>query len=184
MTNNSQNEACGLIVHAQQFNQSYSDEHQDCFDKILNMMHELRRIRAVAKWMDQNQQLWAWMEPENEPDVVHPQQSRGDYSVRRGGANHYEATHMSDEEDDEDFDDDQDEPSGPMAEMYKEVVVKNCGVPEINGVYKQSGYCDGVFRYSKTGMWEGKQEDFMLFRCKLSDDTRRWYISIVPGNGR
>jgi hypothetical protein len=22
----------------------------------------------------------------------------------------------------------------------------------------------------------------MLFRCKLSDNTRRWYISIVPGN--
>merc|ERR1712008_367456 len=32
------------------------------------------------------------------------------------------------------------------------------------------------------GIWNSHDETFSLFRCRLSDNTRRWYISIVPKN--
>ena len=41
--------------------------------------------------------------------------------------------------------------------------------------------CD-VAKYCKIGMWNNENINFSLFRCKLSDETRRWYISIVPKN--
>merc|ERR1712045_1084254 len=45
-----------------------------------------------------------------------------------------------------------------------------------------NGVFDNVARYSMTGVWQDREETFSLFRCRLSDNTRRWYISIVPKN--
>jgi hypothetical protein len=83
-----------------------------------------------------------------------------DQSVRRGG----NRQNTSDNED--------------------EMIVSGCGIPVINGRYKKIGLCDRVPKYSKMGRWEGREEEFLLFRCKLSDGNRRWYISIVPRNSK
>jgi ubiquitin carboxyl-terminal hydrolase 9/24 len=170
-------EGDGILIQAQQC----SDDQQEGFEKCVHFLHEIRRQRAVAKWLDQHRSHWSWMEPENGPEM-NPQQSRGDHSVRRGGNRHQ---NMSDDDDDFD-DDDDDEPYcfDPRENEHEEMIVSGCGIPDINGRYKKIGHCDEVPKYSKTGRWEGKEEDFMLFRCKLSDNTRRWYISIVPGNSK
>jgi Ran GTPase-activating protein (RanGAP) involved in mRNA processing and transport len=60
------------------------------------------------------------------------------------------------------------------------VEVKGCGIPDINGYFTQSGSCDGVLMYTKISIYQGHETVFSMFRCKIYDDTRRWYISIVP----
>ena len=53
-------------------------------------------------------------------------------------------------------------------------------MPEVNGTYIQSGTCDQAPKYFKDSIYEGEHARFQLFRCKLTDDSRRFYISIVP----
>ena len=64
----------------------------------------------------------------------------------------------------------------------KKVVVKRCGVPEINGYFTPAESYDGASKYTKRTLYRGQDTEFSLFRCQLTDDTRRWYISIVPMN--
>ena len=66
--------------------------------------------------------------------------------------------------------------------LVREMIVDMSGIPEINGIYNHDGYHDRVSKYTKRCFYNGKYEDFCLFRCKLADSTRRWYISIVPMN--
>jgi ubiquitin carboxyl-terminal hydrolase 9/24 len=176
MLHNRPDEGDGILIQA---HQCAEDQHEG-FEKCAHFLHEIRRQRAVAKWMDQHQSHWAWMEPENGPEMMNPQQSRGDHSGRRGGNRQL---NMSD---DDDYDDDDDDPYGfdPRENMHEEMIVSGCGIADINGLYKKIGHCDEVPKYSKMGRWEGNEVDFLLFRCKLSDNTRRWYISIVPGNSK
>ena len=79
-----------------------------------------------------------------------------------------------------DSDDDDDSAFGDDA--VKEMTVEGAGVYEINGIYIRCGQNDGVSKFMKTLRYNGRLVDFMLFRCKLADGTRRWYISIVPEN--
>lgn len=182
INNSSQIEGVGLLIFAQKMHQYDPDDQRDRAEKCLHMIRELRRQYAVAMWMNENRGHWAWMEPEVGPEVTNSQQSRGDYSGRRGGSNQHQSVPHSDNSDDEDeYEDDEDSRFGQDI-IYNEIVVEGCGISEINGVYKRCGHCDDAPKYSKTGLWDGREEDFMLFRCKLTDNTRRWYISIVPGN--
>jgi len=64
----------------------------------------------------------------------------------------------------------------------REVKVMDCGVAAINGTYKKSGAYDCVPKYVCTSRYNGRDEEFSIFRCRLTDNTRRWYISIVPMN--
>ena len=67
-------------------------------------------------------------------------------------------------------------------DLIHEMIVQNCGTPEINGTYKRAGSHDGVSKFTKRCFYDGKDDEFSLFRCKLTDNTKRWYISIVPMN--
>ena len=51
-------------------------------------------------------------------------------------------------------------------------VVEGCGISEINGVYKRNGSCDNVSKYVRQCQYNGNDEEFTLYRCKLMDDTR------------
>lgn len=165
----------GILERARQI----ADDRDDGYDKCVHLLHELRRQRAVAMWMGRNQSHWRWMESDNGPE-----QQRGDYSVRRGENRHQALPNHNMSDYDEDDDDDYEDDSRRLDPMFDEVSVEGCGIQDINGVYVRSGHCDEVPRYSKQGKWDGKEVDFMLFRCKLSDNTRRWYISIVPDNSK
>lgn len=61
-----------------------------------------------------------------------------------------------------------------------EIHIRNCGSFEVNGVYLQCGYFGPACRYSKTGLFGGKMETLFIFQCNVSNNTRHWYISIVP----
>lgn len=57
-----------------------------------------------------------------------------------------------------------------------------CGDPEINGYFTPAGSYEGASKYTKCTLYRGQETEFSLFRCQLTDDTRRWYISIVLMN--
>ena len=83
---------------------------------------------------------------------------------------------------DDDSDSDEDSSSVEDEDLIREMIVQNCGTPEINGTYIRAGCHDGVSKYTKWCFYDGRDEELSLFRCKLTDNTRRWYISIVPKN--
>mmetsp|Transcript_32127 Transcript_32127/g.46809 ORF Transcript_32127/g.46809 Transcript_32127/m.46809 type:complete len:559 (+) Transcript_32127:157-1833(+) len=60
------------------------------------------------------------------------------------------------------------------------ISVQNAGVMGVNGIYTCSGTVDGVSAYRKIGIRNEQEVEFSIFRCLLSDDTKWWYISIVP----
>ena len=66
--------------------------------------------------------------------------------------------------------------------VVKEMTVEGAGRREINGTYQRCGEHDGVSKYIKPSSFDGQSVDFLLFRCKLTDGTSRWYISFVPKN--
>jgi hypothetical protein len=109
-------------------------------------------------------------------------QSRGDRSGRRGERHqnstiiHQNYDPNADDESDEDSSSDEDD------DLIHEMIVQNCGTPEINGTYIRAGSHDGVSKYTKRCFYDGRLVEFSLFRCKVKDNTRRWYISIVPMN--
>ena len=97
----------------------------------------------------------------------------GDRSGRRDGG-HQNADDESDSDEHSSSDEDED--------LIHEMIVQNCGTPEINGTYKRAGSHDGVSKFTKRCFYDGKDDEFSLFRCKLTDNTKRWYISIVSNS--
>ena len=83
---------------------------------------------------------------------------------------------------DDEPDSDEDSSSDEDEDLIHEMIVQNCGTPEINGTYIRAGSHDGVSEYTKWCFYDGRYVEFSLYRCKLTDNTRRWYISIVPMN--
>merc|ERR1712238_646721 len=85
---------------------------------------------------------------------------------------------MSEDSDDYDEDDD----SSLSDESVRGVQIQGCGLQEINGFFRRVGDHDECPRFSRVTEFRGREEVFSLFRCRLTDNTRRWYISIVPKN--
>ena len=65
----------------------------------------------------------------------------------------------------------------------KAIQVTGAGIQGVDGVYVADGKLDGVNVYSKFGKYKGHYHKFSVFRCVLSNLTRKWYISVVPKTG-
>ncbi|CAM9145531.1 unnamed protein product [Chrysoparadoxa australica] len=79
----------------------------------------------------------------------------------------------------DDSEDSEDEAATPQL-----ISVLNAGCDAVNGTYTRCDKSDGVPMYKKTAYIRGRQVDFSLYRCPMQDSTKRWYISIVPGENR
>jgi len=92
---------------------------------------------------------------------------------------------MNDSEDDEDFQHDNSE--GKRTPVPNDrpfhITVQGAGNPAVNGVYSQDGLFSNACRYAKQGHWNSNDYTFFIFQCQVSDNTRHWYISIVPYSG-
>lgn len=174
----------GLMVMGGRLIREYPNNYQarNHAERYLEVIQMIQKQRAVSNWMLRNRSHWAWMEPETRPETAHPLQSRSDHSGRRGGGHQNMPTHHDSHDpnavDESDIDDD--DSRSDDDESVRVMIVEGCGVPEINGLYTKRGTFDGVPKYSRATRYHGKEEEFSLFRCKLTDNTRRWYISIVP----
>lgn len=61
--------------------------------------------------------------------------------------------------------------------VLEEVTVANAANDRIDGHYHRDGECDGVSKFVKRQLYDGKQ--YMIFRSELPDGSRAWNISLV-----
>ena len=57
-------------------------------------------------------------------------------------------------------------------DLTDKIMVEGCGINEINGVYQRQGSNDDVPKYVLKGRYQGKDEEFTLYRCRLRNETR------------
>lgn len=164
----------GLMVMGERLVREYPNNYQARAhaERYIECVAQFQKQREVSKWMSRNHSHCAWMEPET--------QARNDHSGRRGGPALHLQNHDPNAVDDSDIDDD--DSRSDEEESFREIIVKGAGAPEINGIYKRAGAFDHAPKYTRAVRYNGMDEEFSLFRCRLTDNTRRWYISIVPMN--
>ena len=179
---------CGLMTAGHNTLQGYGHQRYDNLEiarAYMDTIHQLSgRCSAISSWMQRNREPWAWMNNDPRPEMMHPMQARSDHDARRGGNPYHQHSHH--DQNSIDDDDSQNEDGSRSGEYEEEsrlrVVIMDCGVAEINGTYKKSGLYDCVPKFVCTSRYNGRDEEFSIFRCRLTDNTRRWYISIVPMN--
>ena len=66
----------------------------------------------------------------------------------------------------------------------KKVIVEGAGHDAVNRVYVRDGYNEHACKYSREGEYKGQVLHFCLFLCTVSNQSKHWYISIVPPNGQ
>jgi ubiquitin C-terminal hydrolase len=89
---------------------------------------------------------------------------------------------MNDSEDDDDsqYEELGDHMSVATNEGPHQIVVTGAGNQAVNGIYRQDGYFQDACKYVMEGRWNGTQNRFYIFCCNVSNNTKHWYISIVP----
>ena len=101
----------------------------------------------------------------------------GNSAANSDSADSENVLHYSEEDDDSRYDAAE---SSPLT--FEVVTVSGAGQDFINGAYNLQGEHDHVKKYKKISRHQEKEQTFVLYRCKLNDGYRRWYISIVPDN--
>jgi len=175
-----------VYIHS---SQHYSNEysHQSVLlTTYIEVIKELRNIRAVDAWMTVKKDELMWLEQYLQPDTTisdRCESSRRDDALHHGSYDQQysdsdlNGIHESDDEDDDSrFEDAYTGVSNGF------VLVEGAGISQVNGTYACTGTWDNVDLFTKNDIWEGRNQTFSLFRCRLSDNTKRWYISIVPMN--
>lgn len=168
--------------------QAFSNDMQYTYDRYVELLKELMKMKPVVDWMSEHRSLWSWMERDLAASDESQPQHRSDLSGRREGhvvGNPRSDIDMHGINDSEDDDDDEDSRMYDDAQRYREgdekVIVQGAGSDVINGVYTRDGTFDGAGKYIKKGSWKGDEETFSLFRCSVSNNSNKhWYISIVP----
>ncbi len=188
---------CGLLVVAKELCMSRASQHYSAeyshdsvlLDTYIDAIRELRRLTSFEDWMEENENEWKWLDRWLRNDSGR-NSNRGDYNRRDGVINHSHNTYDNQSDSDLNGDlnaSDEEEDDDSRFETYPQssggtLHVRNAGSVEVNGAYNCTSKFDGVDLYTKSGIWNGDQVTFTLFRCRLSDNTKRWYISIIPPN--
>lgn len=176
----------GLLIVAKDLamarsTQNYSTEYSHeslLLDTYIEVISGLKKLQAVENWMAENKEAWSWLEQWLHPDAVvsdRADYSRRDGAVRQGGYDQSDSDLNGGLNDSDDDDDDSHFEDGI-------VQVEGAGIIQINGIYTWNSTWDSVDLFTKTAVWENTEQTFSLFRCRLSDNSKRWYISIVPKN--
>jgi ubiquitin carboxyl-terminal hydrolase 9/24 len=191
----------GLVAAARGFydarsSHSYPHEFHYAYDRYVGILKELLTLQSVSQWMKENRGTWSWMERDLFEPIhqMGPSQARGDYSVRREpddtgvSLDHHQHSDsdgmpgIQDSEDDED-----DESRYEEMDLYNDgparVIVSGAGNPAVNGQYTKDGYFERAFKFSRVGEYNGKSAVFALFQCNVSNNTKHWYISVIPSKG-
>ena len=163
----------------------------DVYDRYTGILKEMMNVHSVYDWMEDNRDAWVTLKKDLRDTTQHAGhgQSRGDYSGRRDNDDvgpHLDHNHQSEsdqmpglneseEEDDEDshYDDD-------VTHDVFNIQVTAAGQAAVNGLYKRDGSNEGVCKFSRFGKYKKFRSKFSLFKCKVSNNTQHWYISVVP----
>lgn len=171
--------------------QNYSTDLQYVYERYIEIIKELMNLRSVVQWMNAKREHWSSLERDllRSEETSVKQQSRGDYSIRREGDGRI-APMLDNLRSDSDMpvvndsDDDEDDDSRLYDDVQKYqpeyILVQGAGLDVINGIYRREGTFENAGKYIKRGIWKSVEESFSLFRCNVSNNTKHWYISIVP----
>jgi len=194
---------CGVLVVAKELSLSRSSQHynsdyhhnSNLLERYIDTLKDLRKLQGISTWISENRLIWSWVEQYLQTDLIQAShhEVRGDYHNRGdsgvvqlapGGLGHHNQSDSDANIGGNDSDDEDEDSRYEAGDSYSngKIIVSGAGLTSVNGIYNYSGVFDTVAKYSKTGIWNGCDETFSLFRCRLSDHTRRWYISIVPKN--
>lgn len=192
----------GLVAAARGFydvrsSHSFPHEFHYAYDRYVGILKELSTLQSVSQWMKENRVTWGWMERDLFEPIhqMGPGQARGDYSVRRDpddtgvSLDHHQHSDsdgmpgIQDSEDDED-----DESRYEEMDLYHDgppqLVVQDAGSESVNGVYMKDGYFERAPKFSKLGEYNGSHAMYALFQCNVSNNTKHWYISVIPAKGQ
>ena len=191
---------CGILIVAKELSLNRSSQHYNSdyhhnsslFERYIDTLKDLRKLQGISNWMSENRSAWSWVEQYLQTDMVQVShhQVRGDYHNRGDvgvvqlapGLDHHNQSDSDANIGGNDSDDEDEDSRYEAGDSYSsgKIIVSGAGLTSVNGIYNYNGIFDAVPRYAKTGIWNGREETFSLFRCRLSDNTKRWYISIVP----
>lgn len=123
------------------------------FSRYVDIVRQLRRTYPVFMWMGEHRDQWSFAEPE----IV---------DQRRVV---YPDDMLSDDEED--------------SQAPTHVLVRGAGCDEVNGCFHQDGYFEMAAKFAMEGTWRNVRQRFLIFQCNVSNNTKHWYISIVPYDG-
>ena len=173
-----------LSQSALQYSSDYHN-HRPMLDRYIDAIKELQKVRNVAMWLTENNSLWESIGQFLRSDSSNAQ-GRGEYLSRRDNQNSHGSMYDHNNSDSDingeiPYSDESDDYGG---NEYRPgiIYVRGAGLDAVNGTYTSAKKFDGVPKFTKTGIWKGVKQEFTLFRCVLSDRTRKWYISIIPDN--
>lgn len=183
-------------LHRMRQTQHYSNDVHWTFGRYMNILKELHSMYPIFKWMNDNRSSWAFIERDlldSRSVVTLHGQARGDYAARDADPtlplehNTHSDSDMAgtndSEDDDEDSHFDHTEGGGNTAnDGPYQIIIRGAGNAAVNGVYHQDGYFETTCRYVMEGKWNGSRHKFYIFQCNVSNNTKHWYISIVPPN--
>jgi ubiquitin carboxyl-terminal hydrolase 9/24 len=166
----------------------YTNETQYAFDHYIDLLKSLMDLKPVASWMQQRRSSWSFLERDLYSRNELASQLRSDVASCRDETisdnPHSDYDLQGIQDSDEDDDDESRIHDDIQNYRSEEIIVHGAGVDTVNGLYVRKGMIDGVGRYVKKGVWKGLECQFSIFRCEISDNTKHWYISIVPGGTR
>jgi hypothetical protein len=193
-------------LYSSRQNQSpYSIEYRDytnMLERYIEIVKELQKQRAVSNWISEFRSKWNWIDvllssktsrPFNSDitgrknegtDITQPSfvldttrqydghsAANSDSIDSDGNAE----LNYSDEDDDSRYG-----PGGSPSTSFDMVTATGAGFNSVNGAYNLHGNHDGVKKFSRHCRVNDREQVFSLYRCRLNDGSRRWYISIVP----
>jgi ubiquitin carboxyl-terminal hydrolase 9/24 len=185
-------------LHHLRQSQHYRTEVQWSFSRYMHMLKELHNLYPIFKWMSDNRGHWSFIEREfeaacsNAGNASIQHQIRTDYvsrepetplSTLEHNTNSDSEVGMQDsEEDEEDSHFDNIDVGVSVGDGPSHILIDGAGNPAVNGIYVQHGYFVSAIRYVRNGMWNNTRHQFFIFLCNVSNNTKHWYISIVPHN--
>lgn len=185
--------------HNNRPNQPYSSEMHYTFERYLYVTKDLLRITPIPQWLHQHKDHWMFMERElfetqqqqqqqHQSGAGHPGQMRMNYNSRDTENSPILDHHQHSDSDMQGMNDSDDEDEYDMDTQYQDVPLKihveGAGQPAVNGVYHRDGYFEQAAKYIMQGRYKGESCLFSLFQCNVSNNTKHWYISIVPRNSQ
>lgn len=184
-------------LHQMRQGHSYSNEVHWSFSRFMHLLKDLHALYPVYKWMSENRNLWSFVEREllDSSRAVAPHQNlvRAEYgpreqetaiSLEHNTNSDSDMGGMHDSEDeDEDSQFDTLDLGGSISDGPSHISVEGAGNPAVNGIYMQDGFFEAAIRYVMDGNWKNNRYKFYIFLCNVSNNTKHWYISIVPYGG-
>ena len=183
-------------LHHMRQAQHYRNDVHWSFTRYMHILKELYNLYPIFKWMSDNRGHWSFIEREFETarsnigNTTTQHQVRTDYGARepetvlstvdRNTNSDSELGMQDSEEDEEDSHFDNVDVSASVNDGPTHIIVEGAGNPAVNGTYIQDGLFENAIRYVRDGIWNNARHHFFICLCNVSNNTRHWYISIVP----